>query len=246
MLCFSQAPEVRVYPDLQAASEALAQELAALARESAARQGRWVVALSGGETPRGLYETLAGLPPGTVPWEQTHILWADERCVPQEDPASNYRLVRETLLEKVATPPAQVHPLVSDPADPEGCAMAAEALLSRLYPGEPPRLDAVLLGLGEDGHTASLFPGSPVLNETQRLVAVVNEAPKPPPCRLTLTLPALQGAAEVHFLVSGAGKSEALRQALSPDSEVMVCPAAAVRPREGRLVWWVDEAARGK
>jgi 6-phosphogluconolactonase len=237
---------VRVFSSLQAASKALAQELAALARQAVTRQGRWVVALSGGETPRGLYETLAGLPPGAVPWAQTHILWADERCVPREDPASNYRLVRETLLEKVAVPAAQVHPLVSDPADPEGSALAAEALLSRLYPGGPPRLDAVVLGLGEDGHTASLFPGSPVLQETRRLVAVVNHAPKPPPCRLTLTLPALQGAAEVHFLVSGAGKSEALRQALNPDSDLTVCPAVAVRPREGRLVWWVDEAAWGE
>jgi 6-phosphogluconolactonase len=235
----------RVFPDLTAASEALAHTLTSQARAAANRQGRWVVALSGGETPRGLYEALAQLAPDAMPWSQCHVVLADERCVPSSDPASNLRLVRETLLNHVPVPPEQIYPLVHDPADPEGNAVASEAALRALYDGGSPRLDMVLLGLGDDGHTASLFPHSPLLLATDRWVAVETRSPKPPPVRLTLTLPVLLGAAAIHFLVSGEGKAEAVRQAWDPATDPQTCPAAAVRPPQGHVTWWLDHAAAG-
>ena len=235
---------VRMYDDLQSLSCAAAGAFLELAQETVAAQGRFTLVLSGGSTPRTLYRVLADECRAGMPWAATHVFFGDERCVPHDDPDSNYRLAREALLERVPIPPDQAHPMPTSPADQPSAAAEYEATLRASFPGEWPRFDLVFLGLGEDGHTASLFPGSPALRERRRWV-VASVAPTEPRQRLTLTYPVLNHAARVWFLVSGASKHEALRCALLREVAPEVCPAAGVNPADGELLWWVDEAAYG-
>jgi 6-phosphogluconolactonase len=194
------------------------------------------LALAGGETPRGCYERLARPPyRDSLPWGSVFVYWSDERQVPLDDPASNYAMAKAALLDHVQIPPEQVFPLVGDPAP---------AL--RRVPTDAagrPRFDVIHLGLGDDGHTASLFPGSPVLKEAQALVAPVHDAPKPPPERLTLTLPVINAARAVLFMVQGASKRDALARVRRRDPDV---PASHVQPVEGELEFLVDRAATGE
>jgi 6-phosphogluconolactonase len=193
------------------------------------------LALAGGETPRGCYERLAEPPyRDSLPWASVFVYWSDERQVPLDDPASNYAMAKAALLDHVPIPPKQVFPLVGDPT----------SALRRVPPdaGSRPRFDVIHLGLGEDGHTASLFPGSPALQETQALVAAVHNAPKPPPERLTLTLPVINAARAVLFLVQGASKRNALARVRRRDPGV---PASHVQPVDGELHFIVDQAAAG-
>lgn len=191
------------------------------------------LALAGGETPRGCYERLARPPyRDSLPWGSVFVYWSDERQVPLDDPASNYAMAKAALLDHVPIPPEQVFPLVGDPAP---------AL--RRVPTDAagrPRFDVIHLGLGDDGHTASLFPGSPVLKEAQALVAAVHDAPKPPPERLTFTLPVINAARAVLFIVQGASKREALARVRRRDPDV---PASHVQPVDGELEFLVDRAA---
>jgi 6-phosphogluconolactonase len=206
-------------------------------------RGRATAALSGGKTPRLLYEHLGGTAfqhwPG---WKALHLYWADERAVPANSADSNYRAVRDTLLERAPLERGQVHPLHGDAADLGAEAERYARLLGIWAHGGPPRFDLVLLGLGTDGHTASLFPGSPALAERQRWVV---PAPGPPPheCRLTLTLPVLNAARAVLFLVTGAEKSEIVSRVLEGDEPPERVPARGVRPAEGRVYWVLDRAA---
>jgi 6-phosphogluconolactonase len=193
------------------------------------------LALAGGETPRGCYERLARPPyVDGLPWPSVFIYWSDERQVPLDDPASNYAMAKAALLDHVPIPPQQVFPLVGDPTP----------ALRRVPPDAAgrPRFDVIHLGLGEDGHTASLFPGSPALQEAQALVAVVHDAPKPPPERLTLTLPVINAARAVLVMVQGAPKREALARVRRRDPAV---PASHVLPVDGELRFIVDRAAMG-
>ncbi len=193
------------------------------------------LALAGGETPRGCYERLAGPPyRDRLPWASVFVYWSDERQVPLDDPASNYAMAKAALLDRVPIPAEQVFPLVGDPT-PALRRVPADA-------GGRPRFDVIHLGLGEDGHTASLFPGSPALHEAQALVAAVHDAPKPPPDRLTLTLPVINAARAVLFMVQGASKREALARVRRRDPAV---PATHVRPVDGELRFIVDRAAAG-
>ena len=194
------------------------------------------LALAGGETPRGCYERLAQPPyRDALPWPSVFVYWSDERQVPLDDPASNYAMAKAALLDQVAIPPEQVFPLVGDPTP----------AMRRVPPdaGGHPRFDVIHLGLGEDGHTASLFPGSPALQEAQALVAHVLDAPKPPPERLTLTLPVINAARAVLFMVQGASKREALARVLRRDPAL---PASLVEPADGELQFIVDHAAAGR
>lgn len=206
-------------------------------RITIAVSARWAcyLALAGGETPRGCYERLA-LPPyrDTVPWGSLFVYWSDERQVPLDDPASNYAMAKAALLDQVPIPPDHVFPLVGDPT-PALRRVPADA-------SGRPRFDVIQLGLGEDGHTASLFPDDPALREAQALVAVVLNAPKPPPERLTLTLPVINAARAVLFMVQGASKREALAGVLRRDPAL---PASHVRPVDGELQFIVDRAAAG-
>lgn len=196
-------------------------------------RGACYLALAGGETPRGCYERLARPPyRDAVPWRSVFVYWSDERQVPLDDPASNYAMAKAALLDHVPIPPKQVFPLVGDPTQALG-RIPADA-------GGRPRFDVIHLGMGEDGHTASLFPGSPALRETQTLVAAVHDAPKPPPERLTLTLPVTNAARAVLVMVQGASKREALGRVLRRDPAL---PASHVQPADGELVFLVDRAA---
>jgi 6-phosphogluconolactonase len=201
----------------------------------AARRGCYL-ALAGGETPRGCYERLARPPyRDSLPWGSVFVYWSDERQVPLDDPASNYAMAKAALLDHVPIPPEQVFPLVGDPT-PALRRVPADA-------AGRPRFDVVHLGLGDDGHTASLFPGSPALQEAQALVAVVRDAPKPPPERLTLTLPVINAARAVLFMVQGTSKHDALARVRRRDPAV---PASHVQPVDGELRFIVDRAAMGQ
>lgn len=206
------------------AAQRIAQELSRAAGE----RGRASLALAGGTTPKATYEALAGLP---LDWSQVEIFFGDERCVPADHPDSNYRMAKAALLDRVSIPSAQVHRMQGESLDRDAAARAYEAEL-------PERLDVVVLGIGEDGHTASLFPGAAALGESVRRVLPVI-GPKPPPERLTLTPPALGAARVSIMLASGAGKAEAVRRALVGELDVTATPSQLARGG----VWFLDGAA---
>jgi 6-phosphogluconolactonase len=241
--------EIKTYPDASSLARAAAEQWVALAQAGIADHGRFSVALSGGSTPRTLYALLATKEfAARVEWSHVHVFWGDERCVPPDHLESNYRMARETLLDHVPVPPSNVHRIPSEQA-PERAAAAYERTLRALfvghagrYPTPLPCFDLVLLGMGDDGHTASLFPGSAALYEQTRWVAA-NYVDKLGAWRVTLTPIAINAAAHVTFLVSGAGKAERLREVLSGPYQLDVLPAQIIRPTSGGLVWLVDAAA---
>lgn len=195
-------------------------------------KGDLSLALSGGTTPGPIYAALAGCP--GVPWERIRIFFADERAVPADDPASNYRLVRETLLERLPVPAAAVFRMEADRADLEEAAISYERLL-------PARLDVLVLGIGEDGHTASLFPGSPNLAEGSRRVTTAR-SPSPPTARLTITPPVLRSAGRILLIARSTAKAGAVQEALIGEAEPSSCPARLARGG----TWVIDaEAAAG-
>jgi 6-phosphogluconolactonase len=238
--------EIKVFPDLEPMSQQAAGRFVRLSNQRAAQGKLFTVALSGGSTPRRLYEIL-GTPPTAqrIPWTNIHLFQVDERCVPPDDVESNYRMIRETLLSHGAVPEANFHRMAAELADRDEAAREyAEELRRVLRPeaNEWPRLDLVLLGMGPDGHTASLFPGSDAL-EVQVLWVVPNYVEKLKAYRLTLTLPVLNAAGCVMFLVAGEDKAETVRQVLDPSSEPDRFPAKRVRPTSGQVSWYLDEAA---
>jgi len=233
-------PMLWIFPDLETLSRAAAALFVRQARRAVQRAGRFIVALAGGQTPRRTYEWLAH--PGcreAVPWEAVYVFWGDERCVPLSDPRSNAGMAWEALLRHVPIPPDHIHP-IEGAGDPEAAAARYEALLRRFFGEAPPRFDLILLGLGEDGHTASLFPFHPALDEPTRWVAAVDAADPP---RVTLTFPILNQARRVVFLVSGANKAAILHAVLREPPDPHRRPAQGVRPGPGRLLWLADRAA---
>ena len=233
--------EVHVYPDAEAMSRGAAEWLVdTIVR--AASAGWFSLALSGGNTPRRLYEILAGDLGKRVPWQKVMFFWSDERYVPQGDEHSNYRMAQECLLKHLDVPVGNVHPLPTHRKNPEDAAAEYEAFLKSQTKRKWPRFDVVLLGMGSDGHTASLFPGSPALDEAKRWV-VATEAPVEPRRRLTLTLPVINTATHVCLLAAGEEKAKALSSALVARPDKAACPTSAVRPTGGRFICWVDEAA---
>jgi 6-phosphogluconolactonase len=227
------APEVVVL-DPAAFGNLAARRLAAEIRRVLRSRAHCSLALSGGETPRPVYQCLAAELPEGESWSRVEIYFADERCVPPDDPASNYRMARETLLDLLPAAPARVLRMEGELPDREAAARAYAALL-------PERLDLLVLGLGPDGHIASLFPRSTSLAESQRRVLAVT-APKPPPERLTITPPVIRGARLTIGLVSGAGKAAALVRALDGPSDVDQTPGRLAR--DG--LWIVDTAAAAR
>lgn len=233
---------IRIYPDLEALSHAAAELFAAEARQAVQARGRFTVALAGGSTPRRAYQLLAREPfRELVPWQNTHIFWGDERCVPADDPRNNALMARQTLLDHDPVPQEQVHPMVCD-RSPLEAAVEYEALLRGFFAAGRPRFDLVLLGLGENGHTASLFPGTSVLEEQQRWVAEVYLAEEDL-YRLTLTAAAINQAALVVFLVSGHDKAHILRKVLKEAQHPRNIPARLINPVDGGLLWLVDRDA---
>lgn len=236
----NKKPIVEVLPD----PEALAQHAAGWLLDTAlARQGMVAVALSGGSTPRHLYQLLASPPlRAKFPWARTHWFWGDERFVPHDDEQSNYRMVHEAMLARAPVPPDHIHPIPTEGLGVEAAAAAYERELKRFYGADTlaadrPLFDVVLLGLGTNGHTASLFPGTKVLEERLHWVGTMTEPEAGP--RITLTYPALDSTREMAFLVAGEDKRAVLKQMLKGDASL---PAAHVRPT-GNLRFLVDRAA---
>jgi 6-phosphogluconolactonase len=239
---------VEVLADPAAVARQAAVWFLRLADEAVRGRGRFTVALSGGSTPRALYELLARPDAGALgppaAWDRIHLFWGDERYVPPDHADSNYRMTREALLGRVPIPAENVHPIPTHHADPAEAAAAYEATLRSAFGVAQgwPRFDLVLLGLGPDAHTASLFPGTAALREVDRLVTA-NWVPKFKSYRITLTYPTLNNAACIQFLVSGAEKTEALRQVWHGPRDLEQFPAQGILPDNGRLVWLLDRAA---
>jgi 6-phosphogluconolactonase len=239
------APEVRILEDAGAVARAAAAELCRLATAAVAERDRFTVALSGGSTPRLLFREVASAPPGSLPWEKVHLFWGDERTVPPDHPDSNFRMAHEELLSRVAIPTANIHRMRGEDPDPVAAAADYEADLLDFFglrPRQLPRFDLVLLGMGVDGHTASLFPGSEALLETERLVAAPWIAQLGTQ-RLTLAARVFNQAACVVFLVSGGDKAATLKRVLEGPRHPLELPSQLVAPGDGELVWLIDTAA---
>jgi 6-phosphogluconolactonase len=241
---------LEVFADVDSLTEAAALRFGAAVERGIAESQRCCIALSGGATPAGLFRRLA-LPPYAdgIPWERVHLCWGDERCVPPEHPESNYRLVRKTLLDRVPVPPGNVHRMAGE-LEPERAARDYEAMLRLLFgtPSGAPkpipgaRFDLVLLGLGLDGHTASLFPRLGAVREQSRWT-VAEFVPSQSMWRLTLTPVVFNAAAEVLFLVAGRPKAGILKQVLKSPPRPELLPAQSIAPTHGRLSWLVDAPA---
>ena len=235
--------EIEVFNDAEELAHAAAVRFQTLAQSSVARQGRFSVALAGGNTPRRVYELLATDEfKEQISWPSVHIFFGDERPVPHEHPASNYRMAFETLLSRVPIPATNVHPM-NGVGDLNANARDYESELRAFFNGASwPRFDLVLLGLGEDGHTASLFPDSPALNESLAWV-LANWIESLSEFRVTLTAPAINAAGNVIFLVAGEKKAERLDEVLHGPRQPAHLPAQLISPKDGSLSWMVDAAA---
>ena len=237
-------PDVRVCADISELSLRAGEAAVRTLSEAARGRGRCSLVLAGGSTPRALYGLLASRFKQEIPWSLIQVFWGDERYVPLVDARSNYRMAKETLLDHVPCPTANIHPMPTHFASPDAAARDYEATLRTFFADERPCFDLVLLGLGPDGHTASLFPGSLVLAESTRWVSAVS-APADPPTRLTLTWPALTAASNIYVLVSGSNKAQALRHVVGDAPDDHLYPAARMRLAEGAVIWWVDKEAAG-
>lgn len=219
------------------------------AQEAVSTDGRFTVVLCGGRTPQSLYGRLAEPPfRQRIPWTNVVVFWGDERCVPPDHPESNYRMASEILLSKVPIPASHIYRMAGERQPPEAAARQYEETLHTVFmlsPGTWPRFDLALLGLGEDGHTASLFPHTDVLNEQARLVAAPF-IPQLNAYRLTLTVPVLNAAHHAVFLVSGQSKAAVLKEILQGPPQPDHLPAQRIHPNPGDLLWLIDQAAGGR
>lgn len=247
----SERPEwtslgVRVFEDAESLARAAAARIAELARESIIARGLFTIALSGGSTPRRVYELLAGEDfRESIDWPNVHVFFGDERMVPPDSAESNYRMANEALLAHVPIPPENVH-RIDGVGDAKSNASAYESEMRGLFGDvEWLRLDHVLLGMGDDGHTASLFPGTAVLDEN-RLWVAPNWVEKLGAWRVTLTAPAINAARRVTFLINGAGKAERLREVLKGERDPSRLPSQLIRPSDGTLEWFVERAAAAR
>ena len=233
---------MKVVPDLAALVEEAAGRVAASAEQAIADRGMFSIALSGGNTPRPIYERLSTEPyRSRIDWSKVHVFFGDERCVPPDSDQSNYRMASEALLSRVPIPPDHVHRIRGE-IDPEQAAIEYGRLLKEMF-GDG-GLDLILLGMGPDGHTASLFPGTPALHETRHR-CVANYVDKLRSWRVTLTAPFINRSREVMFLVSGADKAATLAQVLEGPRDPDRLPSQLIQPENGRLIWLLDSAAAG-
>jgi len=240
-------PDIRIHSDGQAVAEAAAAFVLEAGKEAVRANGRFFIALSGGKTPETLYRALTS--PAFVDrfdWSQATFFFSDERCVSPNDPRSNYALADKTLFTPLRITPSQIYRMAGECRDPQAAASEYEQqlrLATKTSPSAKPSLDLILLGLGEDGHTASLFPGAPVLRDRQRLIAAT-QSPKDPRNRLTMTLGVINRASVILFLVAGARKAGVVRAILNPKTEAeRQLPASLAEPEEGRLIWFLDRDA---
>jgi len=236
---------IHVHPDAAAASRASADLLVQTSREAVARTGRFTVALTGGSSPVQLYKLLAAAPyRDQVPWAQTFVFWGDERAVPHADERNNARMAFDLLLDHVPVPPAQIHRMSGEGA-PDESARQYEALLKAHFAGGPPQFDLILLGMGDDGHTASMFPGTDVVHERERWVKELFLASQQM-YRITLTAPLINQARRIVFQAFGAGKAATLKRVLEGPDQPDQLPSQLIKPTSGELHWFLDEAAAGE
>jgi 6-phosphogluconolactonase len=231
---------VQVFDNPEAVAQAAADRFVQASTEAIAARGRFDVALSGGTTPKRVYQLLASKDyRNKVDWGRVHIFFGDERCVPMDHPDSNYRMVREALLSQVPIPNENIFPIQGD-GDPKLNAQKYEQQLRKLFKDSDwPRFDLVFLGLGEDAHTASLFPGTSALHEDKAWV-VANWVEKLNTWRITLTVPAINHAARILFLVTGSSKAKPLSAVINGSGN---SPAQLINPSNGSLEWLIDKAA---
>ena len=225
--------------------EAAAEVVVHTATDAVEQRGRFTIALSGGSTPKSLFNLLATNARTVLPWDRMFFFWGDERHVPPTDPDSNYRMAEEAMLSKIPVAAGNVFRIPAENPDAAAAADAYEQTLRKFFqlgPGEVPIFDLILLGMGPDGHTASLFPGSAGLQEKTRLV-IANWVDKLKTSRLTLTLPVLNAARCVAFLVSGTDKAAVLKTVLEEDAPAEQYPSKLIRPNNGKLIWLLDRAA---
>ncbi|HEV8721753.1 MAG TPA: 6-phosphogluconolactonase [Candidatus Binatia bacterium] len=244
MLQFTER-EVIICRNVDELNREAAEQFIGLACNAIEQSGRFAVALSGGSTPKGLYASLADPEyRNRLDWSRVHLFWGDERCVPPDHPESNFRMVQEALLSNISLAPENIHRMPGEKTPQDAAADYENELRTffRSAVNVVPRFDLVLLGLGEDGHTASLFPGSAALDEHDRLVATVY-VERLKVHRLTLTLPVINAAAQVTFLIAGQSKSAIVQKLLGVDSGDAELPAGKVRPANGHVTWLVTQDA---
>jgi 6-phosphogluconolactonase len=240
------ARDVRILETAEEVARAAADSFTDIAVASTSAEGRFSVALSGGSTPRRTYQLLASPEyRDRIDWSKVHIFFSDERCVPPTHADSNYRMVKEAMLSRLPVPDENVHRIIGE-GDAHANASLYESELQTFFDGAPwPRFNLVLLGMGDDGHTASLFPGTAALKENGAWV-VANWVEKFQSYRITLTAPAINHAANIIFLVAGAGKAERLHEVLRGARDPSRLPAQLIQPVAGSLVWLVDKAAAAR
>ena len=239
------AAEIRILTTPQELFEAAGEEVLRDANEAVKARGRFSLAMSGGSTPKSLYNLLASNARTALPWDRMYFFWGDERHVPPTDADSNYRMADEAMLSKVPVPAGNVFRMATENPDAAQVAEDYEKTLRKFFqlsPGDVPQFDLILLGLGPDGHTASLFPGTAALREKSRLV-VSNWVEKLKTHRLSFTFPVLNAARCVAFLVSGTDKASVLKTVLEENAPGEQYPAKLVNPTTGRLIWFLDRAA---
>ncbi len=238
---------IAIYPDTETLSQEAAQYIVRVAQEAITSHRRFTIALSGGSTPKKLYALLAEEPyRSQIDWSVVDIFWSDERCVPPSDSESNYLMAQQVLLSKIPIPANQIHRMPADQTDRDAASYAYTLEMQQTIGSESvPSFDLIQLGMGPEGHTASLFPGQPSLHEQQRLVMPVT-VPKPPPPRLTFTPRLLNAASHVLFLVTGAEKQDAVKAVLEGEFQPDEYPAQIVKPTKGEVTWMLDTSAAGK
>jgi 6-phosphogluconolactonase len=239
--------QIASYPDTDILSRDAAQYIVRLAAESIVKHGRFTIALSGGTTPKKLYALLGDeFYRSQIDWTRVEIFWSDERCVPPDSEDSNYLLAQQVLLSKIPVAASQIHRMPADEADRDAASAAYTDEMQRVFATSGvPNFDLIQLGMGPEGHTASLFPHQASLHEQQRLVMPVT-VPKPPPPRLTFTPPILNAARHVLFLVTGSEKADAIHAILEGEYNPDEYPAQIVRPTNGEVVWMLDQGAASK
>ena len=236
--------EVKIYSDSKKVVKALAKEIYKLSKSSS--QERFHILLSGGNTPGELFRRITKKYADSIEWGKVHFWWGDERCVPPESESSNYKLANEILISQITIPPANIHRIKGE-NDPEKEALRyAEEITDNLnFRGENPVFDLVILGLGEDGHTASIFPDELELFEDERVCAVTQH-PLTGQKRITVTGKILNNANRVFLLVTGANKAQRVAEIMNDDEAAKLLPAYYISPANGELVWFIDEAAAQK
>jgi len=237
--------EIYLFDDITALASRLAADFRKALEEKAASGGSLLVALSGGHTPKAFFEVLASPPYGdSLPWDKVVFFWGDERCVPPDNDESNFKMTNLSLLSRIKIPAANIHRVLGENPPEKEAVRYSKEIKDNVPPGANgfPVFDWIFLGMGEDGHTASLFPGAPTLKEREK-ICVVATHPQSGQKRVSVTFPVLDSGKRVSFLVAGEGKEAVLKEILENPSHELPYPASMVSPSDGVLEWYIDRQA---